>query len=58
VVSSDRIKLREIKSIYWRNVMRLLHPETLRVIALDCNDDDFKYSTVSRKQIISHALKA
>lgn len=34
--------------------MRLLHPETLRIIATICKDEDFKNSTVSRKQALSH----
>lgn len=35
--------------------MRLLHPETLRIVATVCKDSDFENATVSRKQIISHA---
>ena len=35
--------------------MRLLHTETLRIVALVCKDLDFEKATVSRKQVISHA---
>ena len=35
--------------------MRLLHPETLQIVAEELNDDDFKNATVTRKTVISHA---
>lgn len=35
--------------------MRLLHPETLRIVALQCTDEDFKKATVTRKTVVSHA---
>lgn len=35
--------------------MRLLHPETIRIIALICKDEDFDKSTLTRRTIISHA---
>jgi hypothetical protein len=35
--------------------MRLLHPETLRIVSMVCKDEDFEKATSSRKQIISHA---
>lgn len=36
--------------------MRLLSPETLRIVATQCSNEDFDNATVSRKQIISHAF--
>jgi len=35
--------------------MRLLHPDTIQIVAKDLPDSAFKNSTVSRKQVISHA---
>lgn len=35
--------------------MRLLHPETLRIVATQCTDEDFKRATVTRKTVTSHA---
>lgn len=34
--------------------MRLLNPETLRIVATVCKDSDFENTTVSRKSIIAH----
>ena len=36
--------------------MRLLSPETLRIVSTLCKDSDFDNATVSRKQIVSHAF--
>lgn len=35
--------------------MRLLSPETLKIITTVCKDSDFQNATVSRKQVLSHA---
>jgi hypothetical protein len=35
--------------------MRLLHPETIRIVATVCKDEDFSSATVSRKSVIAHA---
>jgi hypothetical protein len=35
--------------------MRLLHPDTIRTVAMVCKDEDFKNATVSRRSVISHA---
>lgn len=35
--------------------MRLIHPQILEIVATQCTDEDFKTSTSSRRQIISHA---
>lgn len=49
--------LRVIISISSReeNCMRLLHPETLRIVSLVCIDEDFDKATVSRKTVISNS---
>jgi len=35
--------------------MRLLDPRTIRVVSREMKDEDFDTSTVSRKQVVSHA---